>query len=180
MNCIKILTDKDFNITPIEFGKPRIRKGSRGILFNQNGKIAIINKIVKNEFKLIGGGIENDELPEETFVREAEEEAGAIIKNIKLLGTFEEHKSQDNFKQISYVYKAEVDTLNPSNFTENEKRDKAKLIWLYPNDALRKIKECEDKLKPSNCEGELSIYHTKFIVRRDYEILKYYIENYMK
>ena len=41
-------------------------------------------------------------------------------------------------------------------------------------------KDCENKLKQSMYDSDKSVYHTKFIVRRDYEILKYYKENYMK
>lgn len=180
MECIKILTDNDFGIVPIEFNNPKIRYGARGIIFKDDGTIAVINKKNKNEFKLCGGGIENNELPEVAFKREVHEETGAIIKNIKLLGTFEEHKSQDNFKQISFVYTADVESINLTMFTADEIDDGATLLWLPIYDALEKIKSSENNLKPSNHEGNMSVYHTKFIVRRDYEILKYYIENYMK
>ena len=54
MVCIKVITDKDFNIDPISIENPRLRYASRGIIFKDN-KIAILNKQLKNEFKLIGG-----------------------------------------------------------------------------------------------------------------------------
>lgn len=180
MGCIKILTDNDFDIVPIDFHSPRVRYGARGIIFKDDGTIAVINKKNKNEFKLCGGGIEDNELPEVAFKREVHEETGATIKNIKLLGTFEEHKSQDNFKQISYIYTADVESINFTMFTEDEINDGATLLWLPIYEALEKIKSSENNLKPSNHEGNMSVYHTKFIVRRDYEILIYYIENYMK
>ena len=155
MHCIKVLTDKDFNLEVKEFNNPRIRYGARGIVFNDKNQIAILNKANKNEYKLVGGGIEGDEDPMIAFKREVLEEAGCIIEIDKCLGTFKEEKSQGNFIQTSYVYVAHVivDTKH-QNFTQ--------------------IKDSENKLKPSKYEG---VYHTKFVVRRDYEILKYYLDN---
>lgn len=179
MICIKVITDKDFNIEPIAIENPRLRYASRGIIFKDN-KIAILNKQLKNEFKLIGGGIENEEDPLIAFQREVYEETGCKIKIRKCLGTIEEIKSQDNFKQISYIYVADVTDLGQTHFTEQEINEESQLLWLDIETAMNLIKDCEDKLKPSMYDSDKSVYHTKFIVRRDYEILKYYKENYMK
>ena len=69
MHCIKVLTDKDFNLEVKEFNNPRIRYGARGIVFNDKNQIAILNKANKNEYKLVGGGIEGDEDPMIAFKR---------------------------------------------------------------------------------------------------------------
>lgn len=177
MNVIKTLTDEDFKITSIKMDNPRHRLGSRGLVF-KNGKVAILNKQSKNEYKLVGGGIEKDEDPTTAFQREVLEETGCQIEIIEFLGITEEYKSQDNFRQTSYVYVANVinDTGN-FNFTQKEVDEGSNLLWLDINDALKLIKESENKLVSSKYE---SVYHTKFIVRRDYEILKYYIDNYLE
>lgn len=177
MNLIKKLTDKDFNIEPVEMNNPRHRFAARGLVFKDN-KIAILNKQFKREYKLVGGGIEENEDPAIAFQREVLEEAGCEIEIKDLLGIIEEEKSQDNFKQTSYVYVANVikDTKH-LNLTQKELDEGARLLWLDIEDAMRLIKESEDKLIASEYEN---IYHTKFIVRRDYEILKYYLENYNK
>ena len=47
-------------------------------------------------------------------------------------------------------------------------------MWLSLNDAIQRITECEKNLLPSLYDNDLSIYHTKFIVRRDATILNYY------
>lgn len=177
MKCIKKLTDEDFGLTPIPFDNPRHRLGARGIIFNQDNKIAILNKSLKNEYKLVGGGIEEDEDPTKAFKRESLEESGCIIEIDDCLGTFEEMKSQDNFKQTSYIYVAHViEDTKQLNFTQKEIDEGAKLIWLDINEAMNIIKDSEDKLKASKYED---VYHTKFIVRRDYEILKYYKHHYL-
>lgn len=176
MKCIKVLTDADFELETKKLDNPRARYGARGIVINQDNKIAILNKQLKNEYKLVGGGIEENEDPKIAFKREVLEEAGCNIEIIKELGTIEEIKSQDNFKQLSYVFVAKaVGELVKPEYTQKEIDEGSKLLWLEIDDAMNKIKKSEKELIASQYE---SIYHTKFIVRRDYEILKYYRENY--
>ncbi len=178
MKCINKLTDEDFGLDIVPFDNPRHRYGARGIVFNKDNKIAILNKSLKNEYKLIGGGIKEDEDPIKAFKREVLEETGCVVEIDDCLGTFEELKSHDNFKQTSYVYVAHViDNTNHLGFTQDEISDGASIIWLPIEEALKKIKYSENNLKASSHEGDMSIYHTKFIVRRDYKILKYYISH---
>ena len=152
---------------------PKLRLGARGIVIREDGKIAIFNKSNKKEYKLPGGGVEGKEKPEEAFKREVLEETGCEIEIIQTLGTTEEYKSLNNFKQISYVYVGKVlkDT-KQLNITEKEKDEGAKLLWETPEKALELIKECFNKLSASKYE---SIYSTKFIVLRDRRILEYYL-----
>lgn len=171
MKCFKILTDEDFGLEIKEMDNPRTRTAARGIIINSDGKIAVLNKQNKNEYKLVGGGIDDEELPDQAFKREVLEEAGARIKNVWLLGMIEEQKSQDNFKQTSYVYVADVVSIEEPNYTQKEIDEGSRTIWVTVDEAMNLIKNCEDKLIGSKYED---VYHTKFIVRRDYEILKYY------
>ena len=174
MELIYKVTDKDIGETAKEMEEPRIRYGARGIVVKEDGKIAVFNKANKNEYKLPGGGIENNETPEEAFKREIMEETGCEVEIIKALGTIEEHKTLDNFKQISYVFVARVlkDT-EELHVTEKEKDEGARLLWESPENALQLITECFNNLVASKYE---SVYHTKFIVFRDRKILEKYIE----
>lgn len=175
MECIKILTDEDFGLNSVEFVNPRIRLGARGIVINADGKIAILNKSNKNEYKLPGGGIEEGENPETAFKREALEETGCEIEVIKCLGIIEEHKSLDQFKQISYVFVAKVINDNHKlNLTEKEVDEGARILWFEEELALKMITECFNKLKESKYEN---LYHSQFIVMRDRLILEYYLNN---
>lgn len=175
MELICKLTDKEIGESPIEMESPRLRLGARGIVIREDGKIAIFNKSNKNEYKLPGGGIEGDEGPEEAFKREVLEETGCEVEIIDSLGTTEEYKSLDNFKQISYVFIGRVikDT-KQLNVTKKEKDEGAKLLWETPQKGLELITECFDKLTASKYE---SVYHTKFVVLRDRKILEHYIKN---
>lgn len=175
MGCIKILKDEDFGLKSVEFQNPRIRYGARGIIINEEGKVAIFNKVNKNEYKLPGGGIDKGETPEEAFKREALEETGCEIEIIQDLGTIEEHKSLDDFKQISYLFVAKVIKDNHKlNLTEKEKDEGARLMWVDEQEALSLVTNCIEQLKGSKYEN---LYHTKFIVMRDRYIIEYYINN---
>lgn len=175
MSCIKVLVDEDFGLNSIEFNNPRVRKGARGIIINEEGKIAIFNKANKNEYKLPGGGIDEGETPENAFIREALEETGCNVEIVKSLGTIEEHKSLDNFKQTSYLYVAKViSNSNELNLTDKEKDEGARLLWVDEKEALRLVTDCFENLKESKYEN---LYHSKFIAMRDRYILEYYLKN---
>ena len=58
--------------------------------------------------------------------------------------------------------------------TQKEIDEGGSIVWLTPEEALKKIIECENQLKASDYD---SIYRTKFMNYRDREIIKYYIEN---
>ena len=178
MNLICKITDNDIGEKFIEMENPKIRLGARGIVVRDDGEIAIFNKVKKNEFKLPGGGIENDEDPKEAFKREVLEETGCVVEIVKELGIVEEYKSQTNFKQVSNVFVSKVmqDTKN-LNITQKEKDEGAVLLWEMPEKALELITNCYGKLVESDYD---SVYATKFVVLRDRKILEYYINSYKK
>lgn len=173
MELICKITDLDIGEELLKMENPRLRLAARGIVIREDGKIAVFNKSNKNEYKLPGGGIEGEENPEIAFKREAMEETGCEVEIIKELGTTEEYKSLNNFKQISYVYIGKVikDT-KQLHVTEKEKDEGAKLLWETPQKALELITECYNNLIASKYE---SVYSTKFIVLRDRKILEKYI-----
>lgn len=175
MDYIKVLKDEDFGLESIEFENPRIRYGARGIIFNSDNKIAILNKKNKNEFKLVGGGIDENEDPTYAFKRESLEECGCEIEIDDFIGLIKEEKSLDNFMQISYVYTAHViNNTHVLNLTQKENDEGAEILWVDLKDAIELIKNSEKNLIASKYEN---VYHSKFIVRRDYTILKYYLDN---
>lgn len=178
MNLICKITDENIGEETITMKDSKLRLGARGIVIRNDGKIAVFNKSNKNEYKLPGGGLEGEEKPEEAFKREVLEETGCEVEIVDFLGTTEEYKSLNNFKQISYIFVGKVlkDT-NHLSVTKKEKDEGAKLLWKTPEEALKLITECFDKLVPSEYS---SIYSTKFVVLRDRKILEYYIKNQNK
>lgn len=175
MNTIAVLTDKEFDLEPQEFNNPQFRKASRGIVIRESdGKIALQYKKNKNQYKLVGGGIEDGEASNIAFVREVLEETGCEVEIIKELGVVEEFRSHNNFKQISYVYFAKVikDT-KTLNLTEREIHDGAELVWKTPEEALELIISSYDNLISSKYEN---VYSSRFVWLRDKKILEYYLD----
>ena len=175
MKCINKLTDEDFGLDIVPFDNPRHRYGARGIVFNKDNKIAVLNKTLKNEYKLVGGGIEEDEDPTKAFKREVLEETGCFVEITNYLGTIIEEKSLTNFKQISYVYVAKViKNLNKLNLTLKEQEEGATLLWKDLNEALILITNCQSNLVGSKYDN---LYKSLFMVERDKKILEYYLKN---
>ena len=83
--------------------------------------------------------------------------------------------NKQNFVQTSFIFSAKVlhDT-HVLNLTDNEISEGSALCWFEPHEALNKINDCYKKLKPSEYSN---IFATKMINRRDYAILKYYLDN---
>ena len=124
---------------------------------------------------LLCGVIDSNEKAQEAFRRECEEELGCVVDIIKELGIAIEYKSQENFKQLSFVYKArKVDELESNNLTEKEKAEGTEYVWLPKLQAPRKMKESLEKLGSSDYD---SVYRTRFMVLRDVRILDHYINN---
>ena len=168
----KIITDADFGDTPQPLDNPTTRFGARGIILNDQGKIAVLHMTNIDVYKLVGGGIEAGEAPKAAFQREVLEEAGCKVKIDHELGIIREEKSQVNFAQDSYVFIAHV-TKNTGelHLTEKEISRGSELVWLDPEDALAKIEQNERDLAIPDSD----LYQFKFIARRDAEILKYYL-----
>ena len=90
----------------------------------------------------------------------------------------EEEKSSDNFKQTSYIFSAQVIKNNHrTQFTEKELTEGSELLWVPIEKAIQLIKASEKKLTISDPK---ELYHTKFIVRRDFYILNVYLHSQNK
>ena len=174
MNLIAKITDDVVGEKKCDIINPTNRYAVRTILINNNGEIALLHKTKKNEYKLIGGGIEENEDKEQALKREALEESGCEIQIEQELGYTMEFKSHDNFIQTSYIYISKVvGNTNELHLTEQEFKEGSELCWFTPEMALEKILNCYENLKPSEYS---SLYSSKFIIKRDSQILKYYIK----
>ena len=174
-DIIFTLNDKDINVDVKDIKEYSLRLSARGIVIRNDGKIALQYKEKKNQYKLVGGGIENNEEPSIAFKREALEEAGCEIDIVKKLGIIEEYRGFLNLKQISHVFVANaINNINTLNLTEKEINEGAKIIWINPKDALRMLKDSYDKLLPSEYDN---LFDTQFDVVRDIKILEHYLKN---
>lgn len=177
---IKVIKDSDLGtgLKNKRMHNPQIRTAARGIIERDDGKIGLFHKANKNEYKLPGGGIENED-PETTFKREVWEETGCEVEITKYLGTIEEHKTNTNFKQISHVFVAKlIKDTHTLHLTEKEKLEGAEFLWTTVGNAIELIKNSFDNLvESSNLVSDNeheTVYMTQFVIKRDEAILNYY------
>ena len=77
------------------------------LIFNEENKLLLVRRSddddwMAGKFALVGGGVEENEIPEETIIREAKEETNLTIKKPKLVySTIEENT-------FLYVFLAKV------------------------------------------------------------------------
>ena len=174
MEIIANITDEIFGEVPAEMDNPKQRVGARGIVVREDGKIALFNEANKGDFKLPGGGIEGDEDPAKTFIREVYEEAGCEVYEPKEIAIIKEERTHHNFVQTSHVFVAKLKKdCGELHLTAKEKLWGGKIYWKTPEEALALIEESLNKLKNLTSEN---LYHLKFMVMRDAKILAYAIE----
>ncbi len=170
---IAIIRNEDIGLENQPFNPINIRYAARAIVKNNDGKMAIFNKQLKNEYKLPGGGIEEGENIKEALKREILEETGCIVEIKDSLGITIEEKSSTNFKQISYIFECIVtNDTNNLHLTEKELYEKGRIIWVTPNEGYQLIKDSFNNLKGSKYDN---LYKSLFMVKRDEMILNYYL-----
>lgn len=178
MDLIARITDKEIGEEIVNYEGLLTRVASRGIVLNDNDEIAIFYKKNKNEYKLPGGGMEENETKEECFKREVLEETGCNVEIITYMGYTEEIKSKMNFIQTSHVFISKVvNDTKKLHLTQKETDEGGELIWLSPQVALKSISKCFNELVASKYD---SVYSTKFIIKRDKAILEEYIIKYIE
>ena len=174
-------TDFKVNIEPSEliasfrdkdFGLPEdgdessfiTRTASRAVMFDDDGRVALINSTNRGCYKLPGGGIDDGELIEEALHREVQEEAGYEIHDIIPLGYTRETRHKFNQFNISYAFIARAGKFVGANLMEDEIEDGFELEW-HDNidDAIRTLESVDTSDK---------IYQVKFFTARELAILR--------
>lgn len=174
MNLIAKITDEDIGEEIVSMNNPMHRKASRGIVLDDNDNMAVFYKKNKNQYKLPGGGLDENESFEEAFIREVEEEVGCKVQIIKCIGYTEEYKTKSNYMQTSYVFIGKIiEKLENLSLTQMEDEEGGQRLWMTPEETLEKMKENYNKLLASEYT---SLYSTKIVAKRDIAILEEYIK----
>lgn len=126
---VNVICPKKENIQYIK------RQGAYAIIKQDGERISIANE--DNEYFFIGGGIEKGEIELEALKREAIEETGYTLKNIKYLDkvkSYEYNENHGNLEIVATIYTAEFDKKIA------DKIEKNKIITCKPRDYKDKLK----------------------------------------
>jgi 8-oxo-dGTP pyrophosphatase MutT (NUDIX family) len=149
------------NATEEEVAKYKTREAARAVVFDNDGKIALLNVSKWNYHKLPGGGIDEGESIIAALKRECREEIGCEIEVTAELGEILEYRKMFNVKQTSYCYLAKVvgEKGEPA-FMLDEIDDGFKVEWV----SIEKAKSLFDSEKPLEKQGELYIVPREKII----------------
>src|SRR3989344_1565353 len=163
MKILKTIRDKDLGLDFAEPSVCRERKASRAIVFDKDNNIALLHAKNKSYHKLPGGEIEDGEDIFQALRREAMEEIGCEIDNIKELGIVEEYRNKFSLNQLSYCFIANLKGEKGTPHLEaDEIEDGFETVWLNIDEAIKIIEN----------EKDLEHYEGRFITRRDLILLK--------
>lgn len=148
-----------------KFSEKWPREASRGVVRFSDGDVLVFLKEKIGQYKLPGGGREDGETPEETFVREVHEETGYNVKNVQKIGITK------GYTQTSHVFLAEPDG-EAADFhpDEDEVAQGARCLKMDPDEVLAKMKAFIDEREGKADDESLIQY---YITLRDYKILEY-------
>ncbi|MDO8552667.1 MAG: NUDIX domain-containing protein [bacterium] len=163
MHPITIIRDADIGSLTPPPNAYRERESARAVVFNDDGKIAILFASKKNYHKLPGGGVEEGEDLNAALVRELREEIGCAIKNPREFAMIEEYRNKQTLHHIAHCFLAELEgEVGTTRMDESEIADGFTTEWMNLSDAIAKI------------AGETAIesYEGKFIRLRELAFLK--------
>lgn len=133
MKLIRIITEQDFGrkVNPDVWNDFKERQAARAIIFDTEGRIALMHVSNLNYYKLPGGGVDEGESVEEALRRELAEEAGAQhIEILDEIGEVDEMREQMKMKSTHYCYLVKlIGDLEAPSQTKKEIADGYKIMW---------------------------------------------------
>lgn len=134
------------------------RKAARALVFDKEGRVALLHATKKNFHKLPGGGVEEGEDVEGALRREVQEEIGCQIENLRELDAIEEYRGKFELHQISYCFLADLaGNKGLPELEEDEIVDGFEPVWMSLDTAIKTLE----------AEAPVENYEGKFIQKRD-------------
>lgn len=114
-------------------GKFSDRPGAYVVVYNKLGEILALD--VNGETHLPGGGIDQNEEPKSTAIRETSDESGCEIANIQYLGEANQFFPSSKIgplNKLGIFYTAQLKAIDEEKSAEADHR----VIWLKPKDFI--------------------------------------------
>ena len=168
MQLLKTIIDSDFgqNIpAPTEY---RLRTAARAVVFDNDGKIALLHATKYNYHKLPGGGVDSGESVEAGLARELLEEIGCVAQTTGEIGRIEEFRNKISLHQTSLCYLAQLvgekgePHLEPGEIAEGFKTE-----WMSLEDGVATLQAEAARLVGSGDNA----YLARFMTLRDLSFL---------
>jgi len=165
---------KKFNKEKIKEGELvnyRHRKATRGVIFDKDNNIAILEVSNGKYYELPGGGLEENETVEECLIRECKEEIGCDIDIIKYIGDTLEYRKKLKVlnKSHAYIGKVKGEKNKPLIIgNENEYEKKYKILWINIDKAIKLI---EKSIKQDNLYDQYTIERDLILLNKAKELI---------
>jgi len=167
MDPLAIFKEKDVfpsKNTPEDGIKYEDRPTGKAIVFDREGKIALVGNKVNSFYLLPGGGIDVGESIEDGIVRECLEEIGCQVKLDRSIGIIEDYRTRDKKHCVNYCYTAKlVGEKGKLTLTEDEKKNGMHVLWVSFDEAISILEKEKEQLK----RGGVAFYNTGFNILRD-------------
>lgn len=139
------------------------RQAARAVVFDSQGRVALLHVGLYDYHKLPGGGIDEGEDIQTALARELMEEIGCQAEVTSELGKVVEYRNRFELKQTSYCFTViQVGDKCSPNFTEHEKKHQFSVVWADNIDSAIALLE----------KDKSSDYASRFMRKRDLAILK--------
>ncbi|MFA7243938.1 MAG: NUDIX domain-containing protein [Patescibacteria group bacterium] len=128
------MSNKIFQFGTKPLGTYRERPGAYAVVSDESGQILCLN--VNGSFHLPGGGIDNNEDPKITVVRETYEESGCDICDLKYLGNANQYfqkEGRESMNKLGTFYLAKLDKINEAESIEDDHI----VTWMKPEEFLK-------------------------------------------
>ena len=163
MKALKIIRDEDIGESFPTPSAYREQVSARAVIFDDEGKLALLNATKKNFHKLPGGGVEKGEDIQTALARELREEIGCAARNLRKIGIVEECRNKYALHQVSHCFLANLDgEIGATDLDESEIADGFKTVWMNLKDAIKTLES----------ESAIENYEGKFIRLRELAFLR--------
>lgn len=138
MRLIELFNDD--NVADSESENYRHRIATRGVVFDENDKIALLYSRKFGWYEIPGGGVEDGEGLEDSFLREIKEEVGCDVDMVDMIGKTIEIREDDRLvnETICFIAKVVGEKGRPV-FQGNEIKYGFEVLWVSMEEAERLI-----------------------------------------